>query len=206
MRPRPQQARAIQKRQSLLDCARMEFEEKGFEKATARTIAERAGVATGTFYQYFSNKDELLRELTDQRFAEHFANIEVPSVRDVQAMARDNLRPLFQQVLEYLYAFHAEEKGFHSVLDQRRGADPLLDNRIREHESVLLARTEQVIRRAGVRPAEPVAYCVFSMAEGLVHRHVHHPLTSINFSELAEMGAQILVDYVESSRQGGRRT
>lgn len=204
MRARPQQARAIRKREALLNCARDEFEEKGFEGATARSIAERAGVATGTFYQYFSNKDEILRELTDQRFAEHFANIEVPDIRNAGRVSLDNLHPLFVAVLEYLYQFHADERGFHSVLDQRRGSDELLDKQISEHERVLLARTEQVIRRTGCEHAERVAYCVFAMAEGLVHRHVHHPLTSMDFSELADTGARILVDFVDGKRANGR--
>ena len=37
--------------------AEAEFTEHGYAQTTARSIAERAGVATGTFYQYFVDKD-----------------------------------------------------------------------------------------------------------------------------------------------------
>lgn len=44
----------------LLQAAERIFAEKGYEHATIRDIASRAGVADGTVYQYFRNKDDLL--------------------------------------------------------------------------------------------------------------------------------------------------
>lgn len=44
----------------ILDCAAEVFAAKGFHKATIRDIAKQAGLADGTLYNYFGNKNELL--------------------------------------------------------------------------------------------------------------------------------------------------
>ncbi len=50
-------------RQKLLAAAEYEFGEKGFHTASVSSITRRAGVAQGTFYIYYSSKEEILREL-----------------------------------------------------------------------------------------------------------------------------------------------
>ncbi|MDQ0154576.1 TetR/AcrR family transcriptional regulator [Robertmurraya andreesenii] len=59
----PKQARALEKRQALLKSGNILFAEKGYENTTAKEIASHAGVATGTFYRYFSDKRQLLLSL-----------------------------------------------------------------------------------------------------------------------------------------------
>lgn len=47
----------------LLACAKQEFLEKGFADSSVRSIAERAGVTTGTLYARFADKSELFGAL-----------------------------------------------------------------------------------------------------------------------------------------------
>lgn len=47
----------------ILECAKKEFMEKGFEGASMRAIAERAGYTTGMLYGRFADKSQLFREL-----------------------------------------------------------------------------------------------------------------------------------------------
>lgn len=51
------------KRERILDAAVVEIARRGFGTTTVAQIARRAGVADGTIYLYFKNKDELLQEL-----------------------------------------------------------------------------------------------------------------------------------------------
>ena len=46
-------------RQAILDAARSEFQKKGYENASMRTIAEKAGITVGNIYRYFKDKDDL---------------------------------------------------------------------------------------------------------------------------------------------------
>jgi AcrR family transcriptional regulator len=42
------------------------FDERGYGATTTNDIADEAGVAIGSLYQYFPNKDAILIELTRQ--------------------------------------------------------------------------------------------------------------------------------------------
>ena len=59
---------ALQER--LLACAQQLTEEGGAQAVSMRALAVRAGVATGTVYNYFANKDELLLALTEHAWRE----------------------------------------------------------------------------------------------------------------------------------------
>lgn len=53
-------------RDTLLDHARNVADTEGIGAINIRSIAQKAGVATGTVYNYFSNKDEILLALTEE--------------------------------------------------------------------------------------------------------------------------------------------
>ena len=61
-------------RKAILEAAKQEFIRKGYKDASIAAIMEAAGLGVGTFYNYFSSKDEilmqllanLLREVTDK--------------------------------------------------------------------------------------------------------------------------------------------
>jgi len=62
----------VQNRQAILDAAREVFGEIGYETATVRDIIRRAGLAAGTFYNYYRSKEEVFAALADdgaRRFA-----------------------------------------------------------------------------------------------------------------------------------------
>lgn len=51
------------KRQLLFDAARALFLEQGFRKTNVAAITERANVAVGTFYKYFTSKEQIFYEV-----------------------------------------------------------------------------------------------------------------------------------------------
>jgi AcrR family transcriptional regulator len=63
----PKQERAQIKRNALLESGHILFISKGYEQTTAKEIAAHAGVATGTFYRYFSDKRQLLMSLLEDK-------------------------------------------------------------------------------------------------------------------------------------------
>lgn len=74
------------KRRRILSAALDCFEKQGFDAARMDDIARRAGVAKGTIYNYFKNKEELLRAL-----AEGFAGV---MRRNLENVARDQDKDL----------------------------------------------------------------------------------------------------------------
>jgi TetR/AcrR family transcriptional regulator, mexJK operon transcriptional repressor len=63
----PKQERAQRKRNALLASGSELFIKNGYEHTTAKEIASNAGVATGTFYRYFSDKRQLLMSLLEDK-------------------------------------------------------------------------------------------------------------------------------------------
>src|ERR1022692_26787 len=60
--------RIAEKYQRILDAAVAVFAEKGFFNSRISDIADRAGVADGTVYLYFKNKDEILKTAINTAF------------------------------------------------------------------------------------------------------------------------------------------
>lgn len=50
-------------RSRVLAVAKLQFGQKGFRQASIREIADLAGIRAGNLYNYFTNKDELFREV-----------------------------------------------------------------------------------------------------------------------------------------------
>lgn len=62
---RPATLRGQRTRQKLVEAAEVVFGEKGFERASISDLTREAGVALGTFYVYFPDKQALLVEVVD---------------------------------------------------------------------------------------------------------------------------------------------
>jgi AcrR family transcriptional regulator len=65
-RKTPVQRRSAETVEVVLEAAARILEARGFEGFNTNSIAERAGVSIGSFYQYFPNKDSLLAALMER--------------------------------------------------------------------------------------------------------------------------------------------
>lgn len=89
---------------ALLDSAKQEFLDCGFEKASLRSICKRAGVTTGAFYSYFEKKEDL------------FSAIVEPTIRKFYENSQSILHLQRQQ--HYTNA-DSEQKGVEFMLEHR---------------------------------------------------------------------------------------
>jgi len=65
----PQQDRARQKIALILEAATRLIEHGDIVSLTTNAIAAKAGISIGTLYQYFADKDAILRALVDHEMA-----------------------------------------------------------------------------------------------------------------------------------------
>ena len=72
-RKKPQQARAQQTVNAILEATIQVLEREGPEAATTTRIAEVAGVSVGTLYQYFSHRDAIFDGLQEREFTKALA-------------------------------------------------------------------------------------------------------------------------------------
>ena len=99
----------LQYRQKILDAAAVEFEKRGFINTSVSNIMQTADLGVGTFYNYFSSKEEVLMNLVKNLFTQ----VE----KKVQAQAK-NFSSL--ELLEIACQYTAE------LIDDNRFILPLL--------------------------------------------------------------------------------
>src|SRR5690348_3843549 len=86
-RKRSRQERSSERRHAILAAALDEFSQAGFAAARLDDVAKRAGVAKGTIYLYFRDKESLFQEIVREMLAPLVAIIEGMGAADVP-MAR----------------------------------------------------------------------------------------------------------------------
>jgi len=78
-------ARSAERRQAILTAALDEFSARGFEAARLDDVAKRAGVAKGTIYLYFRDKESLFQELIRAMLTPIVGTIEAMGQADLSA-------------------------------------------------------------------------------------------------------------------------
>ncbi len=90
--------RNTEKYQQILEAAVIVFAEQGFLQSTVAQVAKRAGVADGTIYLYFKNKDDILIQIYDYKTKEVFKQFR--EAVDAGKSAEQKLRNLVRTHLE----------------------------------------------------------------------------------------------------------
>ncbi len=200
----PSQARAKQKRAALIAAASECFVSYGYHNTTAKTVASKAGVATGTFYQYFENKEDMLRVIAKQRMEELYQQVpsateflELSSKAETASVKPGATERIFHQVLELIYAFHEQAPELHQILEQRKELDPELAEILGQGEKMLYDRVLMFVNRFNIENADAVAFNLFAMAEGLVHRQVFGCPKQSKVLTL-QLGAAMLASYFDN--------
>jgi AcrR family transcriptional regulator len=89
-------------RTAILDAARVVFADLGFGAASVRDIVRRTDLATGTFYNYFPDKESVLRALVEDSADE--ARVRVRAARregrTLESFVREGFRAYFAYLLE----------------------------------------------------------------------------------------------------------
>jgi len=97
-------------RQAILDAARRVFAQLGFDAATVRDIIRCTGLASGTFYNYFRSKEEVLEALQDDS-VRRFRPILRGQLENAQ-----NLEQLIRGSVRAYFEFLAAERRAHGAL------------------------------------------------------------------------------------------
>lgn len=101
--------------QSIQEAALRVIARKGFEAATMQEIAEEAGVAKGTIYLYFANREELFEKTSEFALVQLDARIEDALASEERFDRR--LRLLLQSVMEF---FDENHEFFRVLLEVRK--------------------------------------------------------------------------------------
>ncbi|MBM7652913.1 TetR/AcrR family transcriptional regulator [Neobacillus cucumis] len=135
----PKQDRAQKKRNALLESGYALFQAKGYEQTTAKEIAAHAGVATGTFYRYFSDKRQLLMSLLEDKI-ESFLPPEISWVtNDPVSSLASSLESHYNRIHEF---------GLRRVLPELLLKDPELVGVLKNARTRIHARIYSGLEKA----------------------------------------------------------
>ena len=112
-------------REKLIDSARREFMEKGYNKASLRKICADAGVTTGALYFFFEDKEALFGAIADGPYNEliailksHFEEDEALMEQPYDAVEGDH----YAFVEELVHHLYQNYDVFHMLLTKAQGS------------------------------------------------------------------------------------
>ena len=115
MRRQPQQARSQERVQQILDVAEQLFVEIGYESATTRAIAAQADVSVGSIYQFFPDKEAILKALAIrylQKQYQRFLDLQTPVAMTLP------LRQYVDQMIDVFDQFYTDYPGSRAIFAQ----------------------------------------------------------------------------------------
>lgn len=181
------------KRQAIIEAAKELFTNEGYETTTIAQVARKAGVAVGTVYLYFKNKNELLYGVKGDWEMQMLQGMSRPELQDVPHHQRG--RALISAAFEV--CTHQMENVQLMGL-QPQGVGKLGDNG--HGEGLLMQRAIQAFLEDGIaagvfRPLDTEV--VAQLAFGMVHTALHQCF-DLNGGKNQERYIDALVDATEN--------
>ena len=161
-------ARGADKREAILAAALEEFSGRGFEATRLDDVARRAGVAKGTIYLYFRDKETLFQELVRSMLTPVVGGIEALGEADIPT------RALAAQLVDLFVreVFETRRKDvIRLIIAEGRRFPKIAEFYYREVLSRIIAAVRALLARAVARGEAPAALVDFPQiiaAPGLV--------------------------------------
>lgn len=155
------EAKQQYRRKAILQAGKEMLAEEGYQKVSIKGLAERAGIATGTFYLYFSNKDKLVESIADEMYEKLIEEIR---------QERNNFTSLFDKLqasMSVCIRLFTKEKQFAKILlIQAPGISKILNLKLVniEKELVRLAKIDlDELMEQGLIPKQDtmISACAF---------------------------------------------
>ncbi|MGH6663999.1 MAG: TetR/AcrR family transcriptional regulator [Pseudolabrys sp.] len=160
--------RSAARREAILAAALDEFSLRGFEAARLDDVAKRAGVAKGTIYLYFRDKESLFQELVRAMLTPLIGTIEALGAAEVpMVMLADSIVEVF---VREVYETRRKDV-IRLMISEGRRFPKLAEFYYREVLSRIIAAVRALLRRAaehGEAPAALVDFPQIIAAPGLV--------------------------------------
>jgi AcrR family transcriptional regulator len=159
---------------AILDAAEAVFARDGVQRARMEDVAAEAGVAVGTLYNYFTDRNALLEALLDARGAALFERID--------AALADKKQPFEQRLEAFLSAtveHFLQHTGMFAVIMESEFVLRAQAKKDRPRLRALIDRTTKLLREgvsAGVLRADDAELfpdLLIGMLRGAFIRHIH---------------------------------
>ena len=167
------EAKQIQSRMALLDAAAKVVGEVGYSGALISTITSRAGVAQGTFYNYFESRQDLLNQLLPSMSNDMLAFIKERASKAISHADRE------KRSFEAYFAYLNERPEFYRILYESEQFAP---EAFQQHVDLIAKNYERTLslasaggeaRQVDPREYEAIALMLMGMRRYLSRRYMH---------------------------------
>jgi AcrR family transcriptional regulator len=167
--------------QAVLTAAEEVFADAGLHDAHMGEIAERAGVAVGTLYNHFADREALLAGLAEERFKEMIADMDIA----LKATAEQPFEPRVRALVVAMLTYYERHWKFMQIFLQGETGRyqrtfPTLVEAMRHKTREVHSRVEKLIaqgvREKAIRPetSDLAAFFLIGVLRSLVMRRLYH--------------------------------
>ena len=147
---------------------------QGSTPADARR-SRKSGAATGSFYQYFNDKDEVLLEIYAQRLErvrEATAKL-LATAPHLSGAGAEQTRAVLASIIQLVIDLHRDDPKLHAVITEREHADTRMRDHTYRTQSALTHAVAELITHLGYEgDVLARAFLILHLVEGSVHAHV----------------------------------
>ncbi len=174
-RRKPNQARSRATVDAIVGAAARVLARRGYAGTTTNHIAAKAGVSIGSFYEYFRDKDAVVRAVLDRHLAEGEALFAARSSAYAQDALTRPLREVLGWLVQAFLDFHADDPRLHRVLSTEVPRSAAIERRVRRLEEQivdLLAALFAAHPAARARDPRRSAQLCVQVVDALAHRWI----------------------------------
>ena len=192
----PKQQRSVQTKRQIIDAAMRLFSQKGFHGTNSKEIAREAGVATGCFYAYFSDKKEVFIEALKIYF-EQFSAITQTHISELISKSDDTKIFLKETIHSFIDA-HGVFTDLHHELIAMYYTDPDVQKLVSAYKQANIGYIQEYLKKIQSQlrvtnleaAAELIYWSIHNVVDAIASSKMDHETLLID--ELTDMIAMYL--------------
>jgi len=193
--------KAKERKEKILQAASKTFARLGFQKASIEDVCKEAGIARGTLYQYFYDKQGLFREVLHdysrriEEFMKPFTELGIELPAD-----REGVKRLMAMRMSMIFETIAKDRDIYEILFREAiSRTTETDDLVREINNKFLALMLTEMKAAaekGVVRMEDMEFNADFIMGGIfkiAHEHIFEKAGPVDISRLSEKTAEIII-------------
>jgi AcrR family transcriptional regulator len=153
------------------------FSSNGFKNTSVRQIALKAGISPGLMYNYFKNKEDLLKQIFMQGMADVAASFADKPTSATKTAFELHIRKTFEILdrnREFWRLLH--------ILRMQKSVTKKLSKDISAMQAYILEQLKQNLKELGIKSAEAEALLLFATIDGIAAHYLmdeNYPLQPV---------------------------
>jgi AcrR family transcriptional regulator len=198
-RKQPRQQRSRATVDAIVEAAARVFADQGYAAGTTNRIAETAGVAIGSLYEYFPNKASILVAVAERHLDRMMADVD--RVLDGQEAAGSSLHGLIESFVVAMLEVHERDPQLNHVVFTEGAQPHELRACVLRLEESLAHRLEALLRASpdvDLSDPDTAAHLIVQTTEALTHRYAHQGIHDLPRERFVDEVVMLLTRYLSS--------